>query len=274
MRCLLSCSWAGCLHLTMGVCIWPGLCRCSQAVFTLVFLGWVFASDLVSAGVHRRCLFSCSWAGCLYLTWSLPVFTGGVYSRVPGLGVCIWPDLCRCSLAVFILVFLGWVFVSDLVSAGVHRRCLFSCSWGGCLYLTWSLPVFTGGVYSRAPGVGVCIWPGLCRCSQAVFILMFLGWVFVPVYTAAGVFTMPEYLRLRFGGQRIRVYLSVLAILLYIFTKVSVSDVFVCIAIDMKLKLLFLFLVVIYRRYIAQWRLKSVWFTTSRKISSLRVLIN
>ena len=34
---------------------------------------------------------------------------------------------------------------------------------------------------------------------------------------------MPEYLRLRFGGQRIRVYLSVLAILLYVFTKISVS---------------------------------------------------
>ena len=58
---------------------------------------------------------------------------------------------------------------------------------------------------------------------QAVFVLIFLGWAFVPVYTAAGVYTMPEYLRLRFGGQRIRVYLSVLAILLYIFTKVSVS---------------------------------------------------
>lgn len=33
---------------------------------------------------------------------------------------------------------------------------------------------------------------------------------------------MPEYLRLRFGGQRIRVYLSVLALLLYVFTKISV----------------------------------------------------
>ena len=40
---------------------------------------------------------------------------------------------------------------------------------------------------------------------------------------ASGVFTMPEYLRLRFGGQRIRVYLSVLAILLYVFTKISVG---------------------------------------------------
>merc|ERR1711874_139552 len=36
-----------------------------------------------------------------------------------------------------------------------------------------------------------------------------------------GVYTMPEYLRARFGGQRIRVFLSVLALLLYVFTKIS-----------------------------------------------------
>lgn len=34
---------------------------------------------------------------------------------------------------------------------------------------------------------------------------------------------MPEYLKKRFGGQRIRVYLSVLSLFLYIFTKISVS---------------------------------------------------
>ncbi len=32
---------------------------------------------------------------------------------------------------------------------------------------------------------------------------------------------MPEYLRHRFGGQRIRVYLAVLALVLYVFTKIS-----------------------------------------------------
>jgi len=56
---------------------------------------------------------------------------------------------------------------------------------------------------------------------SAIFYLMFLGWCFVPVYMASGVYTMPEYLRLRFGGQRIRVYLAVLALLLYVFTKIS-----------------------------------------------------
>lgn len=34
---------------------------------------------------------------------------------------------------------------------------------------------------------------------------------------------MPEYLKKRFGGQRIRIYLSVLSLFLYVFTKISVS---------------------------------------------------
>lgn len=34
---------------------------------------------------------------------------------------------------------------------------------------------------------------------------------------------MPEYLRKRYGGQRIRIYLSVLALLIYVLTKISVS---------------------------------------------------
>ena len=73
-----------------------------------------------------------------------------------------------------------------------------------------------------------------------VGMICFLCRFFVPVYLASGIYTMPEYLRLRwhsqqqpkiihlqllwrFGGQRIRVFLSILALLLYIFTKISVS---------------------------------------------------
>ncbi|GFS29896.1 hypothetical protein TNIN_447332 [Trichonephila inaurata madagascariensis] len=56
---------------------------------------------------------------------------------------------------------------------------------------------------------------------NAMFVVLILGWFFVPVYMASRVYTMPEYLRKRFGGQRIRIYLSVLALLLYVFTKIS-----------------------------------------------------
>nr|XP_001102263.2 sodium/glucose cotransporter 4 isoform X1 [Macaca mulatta] len=60
---------------------------------------------------------------------------------------------------------------------------------------------------------------------NATWLLLALGWVFVPVYIAAGVVTMPQYLKKRFGGQRIQVYMSVLSLILYIFTKIS-TDIF------------------------------------------------
>ncbi|XP_042675923.1 sodium/glucose cotransporter 4 isoform X3 [Centrocercus urophasianus] len=59
----------------------------------------------------------------------------------------------------------------------------------------------------------------------ATWALLALGWIFVPVYIAAGVVTMPEYLQKRFGGQRIQIYMSVLSLILYIFTKIS-TDIF------------------------------------------------
>lgn len=67
-----------------------------------------------------------------------------------------------------------------------------------------------------AGGIGIAIFE-----LTAIFILLILGWIFVPVYISSGVYTMPEYLKKRFGGRRIRIYLSILALLLYVFTKIS-----------------------------------------------------
>ncbi|KAK6194724.1 hypothetical protein SNE40_000302 [Patella caerulea] len=71
---------------------------------------------------------------------------------------------------------------------------------------------------AAASGLGVVIYEW-----QAVFILMILGWIFVPVYVSSGAYTMPGYLKKRFGGKRLRTYLSVLAIFLLIVQKISVS---------------------------------------------------
>lgn len=69
-----------------------------------------------------------------------------------------------------------------------------------------------------ASGIGVVLfeWGG-------VLLLLLLGWVFLPIYLHAGVFTMPEYLGRRFGGNRMCLYLSVVSVLLYITTKISVD---------------------------------------------------
>jgi len=60
---------------------------------------------------------------------------------------------------------------------------------------------------------------------NAMITLFILGWIFCPIYIASGVVTMPEYLRVRLGGQRIRIFLSVLSLFLYVFTKIS-ADLF------------------------------------------------
>ncbi|XP_038275020.2 sodium/glucose cotransporter 5 isoform X1 [Dermochelys coriacea] len=56
---------------------------------------------------------------------------------------------------------------------------------------------------------------------NATYVLLVLAWVFVPVYISSGIVTMPEYLQRRFGGERIRMYLSALSLLLSVFTKIS-----------------------------------------------------
>ncbi|XP_013386747.1 sodium/glucose cotransporter 4 isoform X2 [Lingula anatina] len=56
---------------------------------------------------------------------------------------------------------------------------------------------------------------------EAIFVVLLLGWLFVPVYIASGVFTLPEYLQKRFGGSRIQIYLAVMSMIMYIFTKIS-----------------------------------------------------
>jgi SSS family solute:Na+ symporter len=54
------------------------------------------------------------------------------------------------------------------------------------------------------------------------WVLMLLAWVFVPFYYRSGVFTMPEFLERRFDA-RSRWVLSVVSLVAYIFTKVSVT---------------------------------------------------
>jgi SSS family solute:Na+ symporter len=56
----------------------------------------------------------------------------------------------------------------------------------------------------------------------AILILLLLGWVFTPFYLRSGVFTMPEFLERRFGPAS-RYYLSLVSIVAYVLTKISVS---------------------------------------------------
>ena len=54
------------------------------------------------------------------------------------------------------------------------------------------------------------------------WLILLLGWLFVPFYLRSGVFTMPEFLERRYDG-RSRWFLSVVMLVGYVLTKVSVT---------------------------------------------------
>lgn len=54
------------------------------------------------------------------------------------------------------------------------------------------------------------------------WIILLLAWIFVPFYYRSGVFTMPEFMERRFDA-RTRWVLSIVSLVAYVFTKVSVT---------------------------------------------------
>src|SRR5437773_3473558 len=56
----------------------------------------------------------------------------------------------------------------------------------------------------------------------ACFMLLLLGWLFVPFYLRSGVYTMPEFLERRYNSAS-RAYFSWVSIVGYVITKISVT---------------------------------------------------
>ncbi len=71
-------------------------------------------------------------------------------------------------------------------------------------------------------GNGATSGMAMAHWELHAWIMLLLGWVFVPFYYRSGVFTMPEFLERRFNPQT-RLVLSCVSLVAYVFTKVSVT---------------------------------------------------
>ncbi|XP_072171000.1 sodium/glucose cotransporter 4-like [Diadema setosum] len=56
---------------------------------------------------------------------------------------------------------------------------------------------------------------------HGLFSLLILGFIFTPIYISSGVTTVPEYLQVRFGGQRLRLFLAIVSIIFIVLTNLS-----------------------------------------------------
>jgi len=143
--------------------------------------------------------------------------------------------MANTKLEVWDFVAVGLYF-GAVLGAGIYAMCksnrgTVSGYFLAGRYITW-LPI---GASLFASNIGSEHFIGLAGSGaasgiavgafelNACMLLQLLGWVFLPVYIASGVCTLPEYMKKRFGGRRIRVYLALLSLLLYVFTKISVN---------------------------------------------------
>ncbi|XP_029683760.1 sodium/glucose cotransporter 4-like isoform X1 [Takifugu rubripes] len=136
------------------------------------------------------------------------------------------------DIAVIVVYFIIVIVVGIWSSRRSSRSTI-----GGYFLAGRSMTWFPIGASLMSSNVGSSLFIGLAGQAamggmavggfewNATWVLVALGWLFVPVYISAGVVTLPEYLGKRFGGQRIRIYTSVLSLILYVFTKLS-ADIF------------------------------------------------
>lgn len=71
-------------------------------------------------------------------------------------------------------------------------------------------------------GAGAQSGVAMAHYELHAWLLLVLGWVFVPFYARCGIFTMPEFLEKRYSASS-RWILSVVSLIAYVLTKVSVT---------------------------------------------------
>jgi SSS family solute:Na+ symporter len=71
-------------------------------------------------------------------------------------------------------------------------------------------------------GAGASSGMAMAHWEMHGWLILLLGWLFVPFYARSGVFTMPEFLEKRYNSNA-RSFLSIISIVSYILTKVAVT---------------------------------------------------
>ena len=71
-------------------------------------------------------------------------------------------------------------------------------------------------------GAGAQSGMAMASWEMQGWLILMLGWLFVPLYARSGVFTMPEFLERRYNAKS-RSFLSIISLVSYVLTKVAVT---------------------------------------------------
>jgi len=128
------------------------------------------------------------------------------------------------SLILYFAVLLGiawWVIRQQNKSAGDYFLAGRHAGW-----LIIGSSLFASNIGSEhlvgLAGTGARDGMAMAHYELHAWCLLVLGWVFVPFYMRSSVYTMPEFLERRYSPAA-RWFLSVVSLIAYVFTKISVA---------------------------------------------------
>ena len=133
-----------------------------------------------------------------------------------------WPDWC--TLGLFFLVLIGiiwWVLRQKEETTVDYFLAGRNAGW-----IAVGASIFASNIGSEhlvgLAGAGAKSGMAMSHWEFHAWLILVLGWLFVPFYARSGVFTMPEFLERRYCPAA-RNFLSVISLVSYVLTKVAVT---------------------------------------------------
>jgi len=127
-------------------------------------------------------------------------------------------------IGLFVLLLIGvvvWVFKQKQDSSGDYFLAGRDATW-----IAIGASIFASNIGSEhligLAGAGASSGMAMAHWEIQGWMILILGWVFVPFYSRSMVLTMPEFLERRYNPQS-RTILSVISLVSYVLTKVAVT---------------------------------------------------
>jgi SSS family solute:Na+ symporter len=137
----------------------------------------------------------------------------------------IWLDWATIAVGIIAIVWAVWRVIQKQkrLAGGESSRDYFL---GGESWYVMGAAIFAANIGSEhlvgLAGAGAETGMGMAHWEMQGWMILILGWLFVPFYKHSGVFTMPEFLNRRYT-RKTSSWLSVITLISYVLTKVSVT---------------------------------------------------
>jgi len=145
-----------------------------------------------------------------------------VYSNVLASQLFGWQDWCTLGLFFFGLICIIWWVLRQKEETSVD----YFLAGRNAGWIAIGASIFASNIGSEhlvgLAGAGYESGMAMSHWEIQAWLILVLGWVFVPFYARSRVFTMPEFLEKRFCSGA-RSFLSIISLVSYVLTKVAVT---------------------------------------------------